>query len=129
MSVWTHVLGTIRFDNWFAFDLTAYEPDVGIPCTFEDDIEQWDKCNIPCGSEGSLTISKWEAPNETSVARYTITIFGNLRDYDNEQEIIDYFNRITKDQDIRQACFTFEVEGNNKVRTFVWQEDSFVEVN
>lgn len=120
MSIWTHVLGTIRFDSWPGLD--APEPDVGCPCHFTDPPEQWDKCNIPCGSEGSLKISKWEDPSKSTVAKYTFTIFGDLRDYDNEQEIINYFNRITNGQDVRQACFTIKVEGK-AIRTFVWKDD------
>lgn len=119
MSIWTHVLGTIRFDSWTGLEPA---PNIGISCHFTDPPEQWDKCNIPCGSEGSLFISKWEDPSKSTVAKYTITIFGDLRDYDDEQGIIDYFNRITKDQDIRQACFTFYVEGKD-ARTFVWKEN------
>ncbi len=122
MSIWTHVVGVIRFDGLPG--LTP-DPDVGIPCTYHDNDKQWDKCNIPRGSEGSLSISKWRDPSGHSVAKDTITIFGDLRDYDNEQEIIDYFKRITKKQAIRQACFTFNVEGS-PARTFVWDDTSLV---
>jgi hypothetical protein len=115
MSVWTHVAGTIRFDHWPGTDCP--EPDVGIRCAFND---------APGGTEGGLTILKWTNPDIAAVARYTITIFGDLRDYD-EQGIINYFSRITKDQDVRQACFTFQVEGRS-VRTFVWENDKFVEL-
>lgn len=125
MSVWTHVLGTIRFDCCPGLNLP--KPDVGVSCTWDDPEERWDRCNVPCGSEGSLVISKWEEAERSCVARYTITIFGDLRDYDDEQEIINYFNRITKGQDIRQACFTFYVEGKD-ARTFVWFDDEFEEI-
>lgn len=73
---------------------------------------------------------QWANPDNAAVAKYTITIFGDLRDYDDEHEIISYFNRITIDQDVRQACFTFQVEGKSG-RTFVWEDDGengFVEV-
>ena len=124
MSVWTHVCGSIRFDG--IAGLTP-EPDCGIPYTFDDDEVQWSKCNIPCGSEGSLTISVWNNPYESSLASKTISIFGDLREYQNEQEIIDYFERITKGQMIRQAFYTFHVEGK-EARNFVYKDEGFVEV-
>ena len=111
MSIWTHVVGVIRFDG-LSFAGTP-EPDCGFTCDFEDNEDTWDRCNIPCGSEGSLQISKWINPEGSALARYTYSIFGDLRDYDDEKEIIDYFNRIVKDQMIRQACFTFQVEGGD----------------
>ena len=124
MSIWTHVLGSIRFDG--IPGLTP-EPDCGIPCTFEDDEKQWDKCNIPCGSEGSLIISIWDNSFESSLASNTISIFGDLRSFDDEQQIIDYFERITKGRMIRQAFYTFYVEGS-KERNFIYKDKGFLEI-
>jgi len=129
MSILTHVSGSIRFDG---LPGVSPVPDCGIACSFTDTSEQWDKCNIPCGSEGSLTISTWKDPSG-SAALYTVTIFGDLRDYDDAQEIIDYFKRITKRQAVRQACFAIEV-GCGTIRTFTWKKTNegdrggFVEV-
>ena len=123
MSTWTHVIGSIRFDGLLGM---TPPPDCGIACSFEDDKEQWDKCNIPCGSEGSLTILTWQNP-KPAMALYTATIFGDLRDYEDEQEIIEYFKRITAGKVVRQACLSFCVEGST-TRTFTWDEDTFKEV-
>lgn len=109
MSIWTHVAGIIRVDA--ILNLT------------EKPIYSY---NVPCGSEGSLDVSLWENPHSSDLAKYTISIFGDLRDYDDEEEIIDYFTRITKGQMIRQACFTLEVEGATP-RTFIWDEKGFIE--
>ena len=122
MSIWTHVAGVIRYDC-----LIDKEPDTGITCCGADGDEKWDKCDVPCGSEGSLQVSKWTNPSESSVAKYTISIFGDLRDYSSEQEIIDYFDRITKNDFVRQATYTINVEGN-RTRVFIWEDVSFKEV-
>ena len=115
MSIWTQVLGTIRFDGMKGI---TPKPDLGELCGWKDTDKQ---CNIPCGSEGSLTLSVWENEDECSASRYTVTIFGSLRDYDKGQEIIDYFNRIVKNHMIRQACFTFCIN-SEKERVFIWKQ-------
>jgi len=124
MSTWTHVVGVIRFDSLPGMP----EPNCGSTCEYEDDESIWDKCTVPCGSEGSLQISKWENPASCSIARYTYSIFGDLRHYENGQEIIDYFNKIVKGQNIRQAFFSFYIGGGG-TRSFVYDnKGEFVEV-
>jgi hypothetical protein len=66
-----------------------------------------------------LNISVWEQPRIGSLAAYTVSIFGDLRDYEDEQEIIDFFNRFISDKWIRDASFTIRVEGK-KMRVFVY---------
>ena len=126
MSTWTHVAGIIRFDG--IASLGSKEPDCGFTCDFEDNEDIWGKCNVPCGSEGSLQISKWTNPSNSALSRWTYSIFGDLRNYggnhEDEKEIVDYFNRIVKDQIIRQACFSFQVGGGKKSRTFIYDENS-----
>jgi hypothetical protein len=124
MSIWTHVAGVIRFD--YLLGLTPI-PDCGETCSFEDDTNVWNKCTVPCGSEGSLQVSTWENPCKSSLASLTVSIFGDLRDYDDDQAIIDYFNRITKEPMIRQACFTIGIEGETE-RTFVFKDKEFKEL-
>lgn len=118
MSVWTHVNGVIRFDGIAA--LGDSKPDCGNMAHFEDSEEVWDKCDIPCGSEGSLTINIWENPDETCLARWTVTIFGDLRDYDNDDEIIEYFNRITKDNFIRDGLFSIN---GSTVNAYMYEQN------
>jgi len=131
MSVWTHVLGTIRFDNHDSKPIL--KPDFGVYCSpEEEDDSVWDNCIIPCGTEGSLHIELGKELDNESVARHIVLIFGGLRDYDDEQAIIDYFNKITENLAVRRALFTLEVSGKTS-RTFVWKLDNtenegFVEV-
>lgn len=118
MSIWTHVAGVIRYDAVCALGET--HPDLGNTCTFGDDEAAWDKCNVPCGSEGSLVISKWTNPSDTSLAAYTVSIFGDLRDYDDDQEIINYFNRINNSMVTRQAIFTISGGEQDDPRSYIF---------
>lgn len=118
MSQWTHVAAIIRYDNL----LEKSKPVLGHVCHFNSPEEDWDKCDVPCGSEGSLTTTMWENPDECSVANHTATIFGDLRDYNDVAEIVAYLNRITKGHFIRQGCATIDVEGE-PTQTYIYHQD------
>lgn len=110
MSQWTHVAGIIRFDGLFGL--------LGMP---EPNILQ----GIPEGSEGPLDCKMWNNPNHSHIAARTAYIFGDLRNYGDEediQRIIDYFERIIKDQMVRDACYTINVEYGVQ-RTFIYKTD------
>jgi hypothetical protein len=126
MSIWTHVIGSIRFEGLIGAGDQA--PDLGNQCEFDDDEEIWDKCDIPLGSEGSLKTTLWTNPDDCCLARWTATIFGDLRSYEDEDEIIDYFNRIVEGKFVRQGCFSFHV-GDSPQRLFVYDREKkhFVE--
>src|ERR1700677_3446136 len=98
MSIWTHVAATIRFDGLAG--ITA-APDLGKSVEYDSPQEDWGVCTVPVGSEGSLKTELWTNPDTHSITRYTATIFGDLRDYDDADEIIAYFKKITKDQMVR----------------------------
>lgn len=113
MSVWTHVLGSIRIDALEGITPPFYLYEVA----------------IPQGSEGPLKLSLWQSGRASQMARYSLTVFGDLRDYDDEEEIIQYFYDLIKDKLIRSAFFTFNVEGRSP-RHFVWdgELDDFIEL-
>lgn len=103
MSVWTHVAGTIRVDyiKWDEDDPELnFDEIIGKECLFASDSETWDDARnnpdkyLPMGSEGSLQKTVWINPNTNCVARYTVSIFGDLRDHNSPQEIIDWFKKI-----------------------------------
>ena len=109
MSQWTHVAGIIRFDGFV-------KPDLGKVVSLEycnmsdDEYEKaCEECEVPMGSEDSLQHQLWTNPREGNAARYTAMIWGDLRDYNDVDEIVAYFNRIVKGQRIRQACFEVDV--------------------
>lgn len=114
MSIWTHVAATIRFDDIRAFG-GGMAPDLGNTVVYDSQKEDWDKCNVPCGSEGSLQYHLWINPDASNLAAYTATIFGDLRDYQNVGEILDYLDRITQGKMVRNGVATIEVEGREPV--------------
>ena len=70
---------------------------------------------LPMGSEGTLKMMVWTSPDPSDMARYTVSIFGDLRDHDSPQEIVDWFKDKIKDLWIRQATITVENECNGTV--------------
>lgn len=114
MSVWTHVAGVIRVDTITRTDA----PSLGNTAFFEDDLSIWDKVDVPWGSEGSIHIENFCDKTETSIARYHYHIWGDLRDFDNEnvmEQFPTFLNRIVirlkeKNAWIRQAIIQCEVE-------------------
>lgn len=111
MSVWTHVAGVIRADA-FRFEDDP-KPDwnelIGHPYLWgsmrEDGDylmshpEQW----MPSGSEGSLQYSVWENPNMSHITAYVISVFGDLRDYDDTDAIVEWFKKVCSRLWVRNA--------------------------
>ena len=81
-----------------------------------DSIDKWWESQehpeqfLPLGSEGSLKMSIWENPDYFCVAAYTVSIFGDLRDHNSIDEIINWFDEKCKGIWIRQAVITVENE-------------------
>lgn len=105
--------------NWdLVFGKATFEPD---DITDDEQIGKWLKSvddaydnrgeYLPFGSEGSLQISVWTNPDGSSAAKYTISIFGDLRDYDSVDEIEKWFQRSCKRGSLRQAACHCEIEG------------------
>lgn len=125
MSVWTHVVGVVRIDSIrISDDIPNFDKYFGKEWTFDD---MWDDEPIyrefetnpdtfmPSGSEGSLNKSVWVNPDRNSMSAYTITIFGDLRDYDDPDAIISWFKDCCKDVWVRQAVITVETEGKKPI--------------
>lgn len=133
MSQWTHVAGIIRFDALRILGMPAQvnqNPSefMGNTFEYEDDAETWNACTVPRGSEGSLQYVVWVNPHPTALSAYTVTVFGDLRDYDDEAEIISYFRGVVEGRLVRQATFEVAVE-YQPPRVFHYVEDhGFVEL-
>ncbi len=107
MSVWTHVNASIRFDGLSSLG-SSTKPDLGHTCDFDSPEKIWDKCNVPCGSEGSLEYKLWQVGD--GMVWYNAMIWGDLRSYDDIQEILDYLTRIIQGQMIRSGVAAIQCE-------------------
>lgn len=119
MSNWTHVAGIVRVDCLHGLQT---EPDFdqvfGKELHFESPEEEWDDwyshpdAYLPAGSEGSLTKSVWANPDRSHMAAYTVSIFGDLRDHENPDNIVKWFREKCSMLDVRDACITVTNELN-----------------
>ena len=119
MSQWTHVCGCIRYDTIRMqglpySTLNDIKRLIGNPVSYEDTEDKWDACNVPCGSEGSIQFSYWSNPSVSSLAAFTVAIFGDLRDFGNEDvpKIREWFGKVTKREGliVRSAVLKIDVE-------------------
>ena len=127
MSNWTHAVGIIRLDAIRLDDeIPDFDEIIGKECLFESPIEVWNDCEkhpekyLPMGSEGSLQKSVWVNPNTSCMAAYTVSIFGDLRDHDDPQEIVDWFEELCVGLPVRNAVITVRNECNGTVN-FVYR--------
>jgi hypothetical protein len=115
MSTWTHVAATIRFDALRLPGMPDQRPDLGKTCDFDSPDHEWKACSVPRGSEGSLQVHLWENPHKTHIAAYTATIWGDLRDYESVDEVLEYLDRITAGRLVRQGVAEIAVEYSDAV--------------
>lgn len=129
MSIWTHVAAIIRIDTIKGFGMgpqskEELEKVLGPVAKFNGSDEDWNSCTLPRGSEGSLQYAIWENEDESCVAAFTVSVFGDLRDYDETESIEKWFNGFCgKFPLIRQGICVAEVEcGETKV--FRYKEEN-----
>lgn len=137
MSNWTHVAAVVRIDSMrFMGEEADFEKVFGKTLNWTDDSDVWRDANdhpdefLPLGSEGSLQMSVWTNPDEGHVDAYTVSIFGDLRDHDDPDEIITWFrdkveyikNTFAINLFIRQAVITVDNECNG-CRTWTYEEE------
>jgi len=121
MSNWSHVSAIIRIDD-FRLDESVpdFEKLFGKTMTFEDLLETDDFSEedyLPMGSEGSLRMSVHVNEDMSCIASYDVSIFGDLRDHDDPDELIEWFKgicRLAEDNfvGVRGACIAVENEIN-----------------
>ena len=130
MSIWTHVAAIIRIDTIKGLGIgpqnkEELEKVLGPVARFNSSDEDWNSCTLPRGSEGSLEYVIWENEDEHCVSAFTVSVFGDLRDYDEIESIEKWFNEFCGKFSgwIRQAVCLAEVEyGATKV--FQYKEES-----
>ena len=116
MSTWTHVAGVVRVDAIGMGMATEVNWDdiFGKECLWEADPEVWKDADehpekyMPCGSEGTLQKTVWTNPEKSSMAAYTVGIFGDLRDWYDIDVIVEWFKKIVRSEDlwVRSAVIT-----------------------
>ena len=128
MSNWTHVAAIFRVDC-FSHENKDFTKIFGKELNYYDSYEKWDAARehpehfLPFGSEGSLQMSVWKNPNESCMAAFTISVFGDLRDHDSIEEIIKWFDEKCSKLWIRQAVITVENERNGiQTKTYSKEE-------
>ena len=125
MSNWTHVAAIARIDC-FPEDKINFEKVFGRECRSDasdnvwEEVEKHPELFLPMGSEGGLAMSVWETPESGLLARYAVSIFGDLRDHDNAKEIVEWFKEKLSGLMVRQAIITVENEQNGTVN---WMYD------
>ena len=127
MSYWTTINGSIRFDAIPCVDdpIKPMRTDFGNTCNFGDSDEVWDKCNVPCGSEGSLHYKLVSYDEKDCITNSTLVIWGDLRDFEvsDHHEIIEWLTRITDDDELMIRSGVIQLND----RVFVYRDDSLGE--
>jgi hypothetical protein len=113
MSQWTHVHGLVRFHSLDGTEINDHTISRG----------------MPTGSEGPLDFFIWIAP-PSHLAKFTVGVWGDLRDYNDMEEVISYFNNLENICNIRDGVFEVYVEGGAKMSfQFDTEKRKFVRAN
>ncbi len=127
MSIWTHINGNIRLDEFINHDnekvksilgkMAAYKKEKsGLP--IEDFSILKEDIKLPYGSEGSILYSVITNSDESSLPAHSISLWGDLRDFDInsvEDSLIPWFKNILSEfirekLIVRNAILQAEVE-------------------
>lgn len=122
MSTWTHVVGAIRFDGIPKSTVRSFQIHA-IDRTMKGEIEVTDRGHIvplasqrkiPCGSEGPLQYHIHQYA--TGLPWVVVPIWGDLRDYDNANEIKEWFSATCKSYPlVRDGVLHIQVSTNAPV--------------
>ena len=82
MSIWTHVAGCIRIDDYKAIISTTNKTDLEKIFIRDTYYNPNKNGNMPYGSEGSLDVEIIDRNEEGAAYMRVVTIWGDLRDYD-----------------------------------------------
>ena len=129
MSVWTHVNCSIRIDAVRINDsgkskITELKKKLGKIIEWED-LSTVPDNPIPNGTEGSLRYQIIKNTDRASLAAYLIIIWGDLRDYNDHNEVLQYFKSVIEGEMIRSLVFEIDVEGSSKIHGYYDDEKGF----
>lgn len=127
MSIWTHVNGSVRIDDIRFGGIVSSEQikkALGDVIHF-DNIRIDTVTDLPMGTEGSLEYFVWVNPDVCCIPSYTVGIFGDLRDYNEEEAkyIFVWFENFLKKFIIRSAVLQVETEGSKPI-VAVWDGEN-----
>ena len=115
MSQWTHVNGCIRIDGIPCIEdvsKKSIRKILGNTCDFNSSDSEWEACNVPRGSEGSIQYELISAGG--GLVLWTIPVWGDLRDFgtDDIHIIKEWFDKIINKSDlsIRSAILEIRIE-------------------
>lgn len=117
MSTWTHVAAVIRIDAVKGLFGPQSKDDIkrvlGPIARFGGPEEDWNACTLPIGSEGSLEYDIWENEDPHCLDAFTVSVFGDLRNYYETESIEEWFNSFCSKFMVRQAVCIAETEGSD----------------
>ncbi len=133
MSQWTHVAGIIRIDSMVA--VMSRGPDstednlrrrLGEIWNYDSDYIPTSNESTPSGSEGSIQYDIVKTGNKHSLSWGHIVIWGDLRDFDDPNEIYDWLGNslVTIHEggiSIRDIIVSIVVEHSNQY--IIFQDD------
>lgn len=128
MSNWTHVAGIVRVDCFRFLGGIDFAGVFGREVKAFDDREAWVEADahperfLPMGSEGSLKMSVWENPDPCHLDAYTVSVFGDLRDYDDPKAVVEWFKGKCAGLNVRNACIVAENEWG-AMESWVYQDE------
>lgn len=103
MSNWSHVAGIIRVDDiqcLYKDDFNVsniIKAFIGKEIDLDSPEELWEEYDnnpddfMPSGSEGSLNSCIHVNPDKSCMAAYVVSVFGDLRDHDDPDGIVEWF--------------------------------------
>ena len=114
MSIWTHVTGVIRLETGLKLDDNDIENLIRkrilykAPEELKKEYKTHPERFMPKGSTGSLNFHVYNNQNKYELTSCIISIFGNLEDYSDTDEIIEWFKSCVRSSiyTVRQACIT-----------------------
>lgn len=134
MSQWLQVAAIARIDS-LRFNPVSieeatekFETVFGKECSWDsrnfDDAFEHPESYLPMGSEGSLAMSVWVNPDTHCLDSYTVSIFGSLRDRDEEdaKQIIEWFKNKVSSIATRNAII--DIDSGNSHRIWVYNPDN-----
>lgn len=127
MGQWTHVSGCIRVDNFLERNFEKKLRERFGNCVSYNGLkEEWDACNVPLGSEGSVMYDVQKtSESESQVSWGVVYIWGDLRDYSDYNAIYQWIKKSCKGLMIRSCAVKIDVEYQGSYFVYdKWNDDT-----